>query len=197
MCFLRPYLIGLPNAPSSVRASRTLCRGKYAVGNLMTTATKKNAAKRGFSMIETVMVLLIMMITAAFALPITQTTLNNYRLRSAVASATWAIQSTRFQSLMQGYTYQVTFAGGTGGVNPTYQIANEPVGATTFTNVGAAVPMSGSPVAINQTEVLQFKSNGTVATSPATAAPYSFTITYAGSTKTITVSNYGNVSVAP
>lgn len=157
----------------------------------------RGSASRGFSMVEMAMVLLISMITAAFALPVVQTTVSKYRLRSATSSATWAIQSTRFQSLMEGYSYQVTFSGGTGGLNPTYQIASKALGATSYTNVGTAVPLSGSPVVLGATTVFQFQPNGTVATSPATTAPYTFTIAYSGTTETITVSTYGNVDVTP
>ncbi len=91
----------------------------------------------------------------------------------------------------------MTFAGGSGGVSPSYQIASEAPGATSYSNVGSSVPLSGSPVTINQTEVLQLKPNGTVATSPASTAPYQFSISYSGKTETITVSNYGNVTVTP
>jgi prepilin-type N-terminal cleavage/methylation domain-containing protein len=91
----------------------------------------RRTASRGFTMIELAMVMVIALITAGFALPIVQTTVDKYQLKAATASATWAIQSTRFQSLMEGYPYQVTFVGGTGGINPTYQIANKTVGATT------------------------------------------------------------------
>ena len=87
--------------------------------------SERHKASTGFSLIETAVVLVIAMITAAFALPIVQTTVNKYQLKSATSTATWAIQSTRFQSLMQGYSYQVTFSGGTGGLNPTYQIAKQ------------------------------------------------------------------------
>lgn len=155
------------------------------------------SATRGFSLIELAMVMLISMITAAFALPIVQTTVNKYQLKAATSGATWAIQSTRFQALMEGYPYEVTFAGATGGVNPTYQIANETVGATSFSNVGSAIPLSGKPVVLGATTTFVFQPNGTVATSPASSAPYTFTIAYSGTTETITVSNYGNVDVTP
>src|SRR5580692_7685129 len=88
----------------------------------------------GFTMVELTMVLLIAGITAAIALPVVQTTVDKYQLKGAVSSATWAIQSTRFQALMLGYPYQVTFSGGTGGVNPSYQIANKATGASSYTN---------------------------------------------------------------
>jgi prepilin-type N-terminal cleavage/methylation domain-containing protein len=154
-------------------------------------------ASRGFSLIELAMVMMIAMITAGFALPIVQTTVNKYQLKAATSGATWAIQSTRFQALMEGYPYEVTFAGSTGGVNPTYQIANETVGATSFSNVGTAIPLSGKPVVLGATTTFVFQPNGTVATSPASSAPYTLTIAYSGTTETITVSNYGNVDVTP
>jgi Tfp pilus assembly protein FimT len=158
---------------------------------------KGRKATRGFSLIELTMVMLIAMITAGFALPIVQTTVQKYRLKSATATAAWAIQSTRFQALMEGYPYEVTFAGSTGGVNPTYQIANETVGSSSFSNVGTSIPVSGSPVVLGATTVFIFQPNGTVTTSPASSAPYTFTIAYSGTTETITVSNYGNVDVTP
>jgi type II secretory pathway pseudopilin PulG len=154
-------------------------------------------ASSGFSLIETAVVILIGMITAAFALPIVVTTVNRYQLKSATSAATWAIQSTRFQALMEGYSYQVTLSGGAGGINPTYQIASKPIGSTTYSNIGSAVPLSGKPVALGATTVFQFQPNGTVTTLPVSTAPYAFTISYAGTTETITVSNYGNTNVTP
>ena len=158
---------------------------------------KRWSASRGVTMVELAMVVLISMITAAVALPIVQTTVNKYQLKGATASATWAIQSTRFQALMQGYSYQVTLSGGTGGVNPTYQIASKPLGATSYSNIGSSIPLSGKPVVLGATTVFQFQPNGTVATSPVTSSPFTFTIAYSGTTETITVSNYGNVNVTP
>ena len=151
----------------------------------------------GFTMVELAMVVLISMITAAVALPIVQTTVNRYQLKGATASATWAIQSTRFQALMQGYPYQVTLSGGTGGLNPTYQIASKPLGATSYSNIGTSIPLSGRPVVLGAATVFQFQPNGTVATSPVSSAPFTFTIAYSGTTETVTVSNYGNVNVTP
>ena len=148
-------------------------------------------------MVELAVVMMIAMITAAIALPIVQTTVNKYQLKAATSSATWAVQSTRFQSLMEGYSYQVTFSGGTGGLNPTYQIASKPVGASSYTNIGTAIPLSSKPVVLGATTVFQFQPNGTVATSPVSTPPYTFTISYSGTTETITVSNYGNVDVTP
>src|SRR5580704_9771067 len=122
------------------------------------------AVKRvaGFTMIEFVMVMLVAMAISAFALPIVSDVVNFYRLRSAVANATWAIQSVRFQALMAGYPFQVTFAGGTGGINPTYQIASMPSGTLIYSNVGGPIPLSGSPAVLTAGTVAQLMPNGVV-----------------------------------
>jgi hypothetical protein len=96
---------------------------------------------------------------------------------------------------MESYAFQVTIQGDSSGNNPTYQIANEPPGATTFTNVGTAVPLSSSPVNLTAATVIQFKPNGTVTVTQGGTAATSFQISYAGNSTTITVSNYGNLSV--
>ncbi len=122
--------------------------------------------------------------------------LNNYRLTSAVASATWAIQSIRFQALEEGYSvFRLHFKETPSGYNPTYQPASEPVGTSSFSNVGSAVPLSGSAVQLNETTVLQFKPNGTVTMTSGGNPVTSFQISYQGLSHTITVTNYGNVKV--
>ena len=146
-------------------------------------------------MIELSIVLLIAMVIAGMAVPIIKSSINSYRLRSAVASATWAIQSTRFQALMESYSFKVTIQGDASGNNPTYQIASQPPGAAGFSNVGTAVPLSGSPVNLTAATVIQFKPNGTVTVTQGGTAATSFQISYVGNSNTITVSNYGNLSI--
>jgi Tfp pilus assembly protein FimT len=152
-------------------------------------------AAAGVTLLELCLVLAISITLTAVALPITKDVLNNYRLTSAVASATWAVQSIRFQALEEGYPFQVTFQGNASGYNPTYQPASEPVGTGTFSNVGSAVPLSGSAVQINETTVLQFKPNGTVTMTSGGNPVTTFQISYQGLSHTIKVTNYGNVSV--
>lgn len=156
-----------------------------------TFLTQRLRAKAsGYSLVELIMGLLIGTILTAMAVPQVKTIQDQYRLRGAVASATWAIQSTRFQALMAGYPYQVVLTKSTN----SYQIQNLPPGAAAYANVGGAVPISGSNVSMNQDTTLQFQPNGTIT---ATKGALNFTLTYSGSTKTITVSNYGNISVTP
>jgi Tfp pilus assembly protein FimT len=145
---------------------------------------------RGYSIVELVFAVLIGLILAAMAIPQIQSTLMWYRLQGAVASATWAVQSTRYQALMAGYPYQVVFTKS----NCNYQIQSLPTGAVTYANVGSAVPLSGSKISLNQDTTLRFSPNGSVS---APAGTLTFTITYSGITKTITVSTYGNVKVTP
>lgn len=130
------------------------------------------------------------MILAAISVPAIWSTVYSHRLRSAVASATWAIQATRYEAMMKGYPYALTFDPAT----VTYQVSSRPPGAPAFSNVRSPVPLSGTPVTINATTTLEFKPNGMV---QATAGQLTFSITYQGSTKTVTVSRYGNVTVTP
>ena len=143
---------------------------------------------QGFSTVELVMALLVGLILSAMAVPQVRSGLYNYRLKGAAASSIWAVQSTRYQALMEGYPYQVVFSQ----ANQNYQVQNLPPGSVSYANVGTAVPLSGNPVALNQDTTLQFKPNGSVTASVGTL---SFVITYQGKTATLTVSNYGNVSV--
>lgn len=158
------------------------------------TKTRYKATNHGFSMVEIMMVLLVSMIVTGFAVPTIRSVLSLYRLRSAVSNVTWAVQSTRYQALMQGYPFQVTFSSPGGGASPIYQIASKPIGAGSFSDVGTSVPLSGSPVTLSATTVLQFKPNGSVT---ATTGALNFNVAYSGITKTVTVSNYGNIAVTP
>jgi prepilin-type N-terminal cleavage/methylation domain-containing protein len=144
---------------------------------------------RGFSLAELLMVVAVGTIMTIIAIPSVNSGLTNYRLRGAVSNSTWGIQTARYQALEEGYQFQVVFSQ----ANANYQIQSKPTGTTTFSNVGTPVPLSGSPVTLNQDTTLLFKPNGSVS---ATTGALSFTITYNGKTGTVTVSNYGNVSVA-
>jgi prepilin-type N-terminal cleavage/methylation domain-containing protein len=154
----------------------------------------RNRRQRGFTMIELVVVILIALIIMAAGIPAVSSAIGNYRLHSDVASATWAIQSTRYQALMEGYPFEVTFNSST----KVYQIlsASTPGAPTTFSNVGSSVPLSGSAMTMNQTVTYTFSPMGLVTASPATALSTSpMVITAWGNTATIVVSNYGNITV--
>jgi len=62
----------------------------------------------------------ITMILAAVSLPWVRGTRQNYNLCSAIATATGVIQTTRYQAIMKGCAYQVTFNSS----NVTYQVVS-------------------------------------------------------------------------
>jgi len=145
---------------------------------------------RGYSLVELIIAVVVSLILTAIAVPAVGSVVRNYRLQGAVANATWAVQSTRYQALMAGYPYQVVFTK----ASSQYQVQDLPTGATTYANVGTAIPLSGSTITLNQDTTLRFSPNGSVS---APTGALTFTITYNGSTKNVTVSTYGNVKVTP
>ena len=144
---------------------------------------------QGFTVIELALTLAAISVLVAVAVPTTVNTLRNLRLSAAVSAATGAISATRYQAIMHAYPYNITFNSS----NATYQVASEPPGASSFTNLGSAIPISGvGDVTINQTTTLQFNANGTVT---ATTGTLTFTISNPLTTHTITVTGVGDVSV--
>jgi type IV fimbrial biogenesis protein FimT len=150
--------------------------------------TTRNASA-GFTMMEMLITVAILMVLTAFGVPQMLSTIDTFKLNAAANAATWAIQSTRYQALMKGYPYQLTFST----ANNTYQVTSEPGGTASFSAVGSAVSISSSPVVISANAQLQFKGNGSV--SSILAGSQTFTVSYKNRTKTITVSNYGSVTV--
>ena len=143
-------------------------------------------------MVELLVVMLIGGILTAMAIPQVQSGINQYRLDGAIASSTWAIQSTRYQALVQGAQYQVVFTKSTN----SYQIQSSTDGGATFNNLAgtSAVPLSGVPTVLNQDTTLRFKPNGFVS---APVGALNFTITYQAHSQQVCVSNYANIKVIP
>ena len=145
---------------------------------------------RGFSLVELMFAILVGIILTAMAVPQIGAQLTNYRLQGAIASATWAVHSTRYQALMEGYPFQVVF----NSTANTYQIQSSPANNGTYTNVDTAVPLSGSQIVLSADTTLNFKQNGYVS---APVGALNFTITYKGVCQKLAVTNYGNVSITP
>ena len=157
--------------------------------NLTARSCAGRRRESGFSLVQLVMVLVISLILMGFAIFAINGALGNYRLHNAVASATWAIQSARYQALMEGYPFEVAFNATTN----SYQLLSEVPPASTYSNVGTSVPLSSTAMTINQNTTFQFTPMGYV-TAPVGSLT-NFTITAWGNTATIVVSNYGNVTV--
>lgn len=161
-------------------------------------ASARRRRTLGFSLIEMVLVVAVMLITAVIALPLLNNIMSTYRLRSAVSSVTGFIQSARYQALSSGYGYQVVL----NKAASTIQIQSDPNRINTYTNLcvpaaaSCPIPLSGSgiPVVLGADTTLQFRPSGIVT---ATAGSTTLTLAYGGKTETITVSSYGNVKVTP
>jgi prepilin-type N-terminal cleavage/methylation domain-containing protein len=141
-----------------------------------------------FTLLEVTVTLAVVSVLVAVAMPTTVNTLRNLRLNAAVAAASGAISATRYQAIMHAYSYTITF----NSVNATYQVASEPPGTASFTNVGSAIPLSEvGDVTLNPTTTFQLNANGTVS---ATTGTLSFVISNSLTSHTITVSGVGDVS---
>jgi Tfp pilus assembly protein FimT len=143
---------------------------------------------RGYTMVELLLVVVIAMILTAIAIPQVKSGMNRYRLQGAIASSTWAIQSTRYQALQLGYPFQVVLTTS----NNSYQIQSSPSNNGTYTNVGTSVPLSGSATTLSANTTLQFRPNGFVS---ATVGALNFTISYQGLCQKATVTNYANITL--
>ena len=152
--------------------------------------SKRRLAAAGFTMIEMCVVVTITMVIMGFAVPTVQQTVFRYRLGAAVSSVTGAIRATRYQSLMKGYRYRLAISPD----DRNYQLSSMIPPATSYSDVGTAVPISSNAIAISAATTLEFRPNGQVS---ATTGAMNLDVTYEGVTKTITVSNYGNVNVTP
>jgi Tfp pilus assembly protein FimT len=154
----------------------------------------------GFSLIEMLMSIAIIMIVLTISLPFLSGTRRSYHLTQATTAATGAIQATRYQAIMYGCPFNITFTAAT----TTYQVQNLPLKGTppacdaTWKNFPANDPSPLKPwstsrdVSMSPTTTLQFSPNGTVV---ATAGTTTFTLSNGYTTNTITVSGVGNVKV--
>jgi len=142
-------------------------------------------------LIEVLVIVAIGTILTVIAIPSISSGLRNYRLEGAISSVTWAVHSTRYQALMEGYPFQVVFSSAAN----TYQIQSSPTGVGgPYSNVGSATPFSAFPVTLSADTTLNFRPNGFV---QATTGTLVFNVAYQGVCQKISVTNYGNVSISP
>lgn len=158
---------------------------------------------RGFSLIELLVAAAIIAIMSTMAVPVIQQTLTSYRLGAGIAAISGAIQTTRYQSISNGYPFRVAFSK----TDLTYQVstcgtAYDPSTVSpdtcVYSNVGSAVPFgSSSGIQLGADITLQFTPGGRVTVSSGSLPLSVSSIAGSGGnkTKTITVSTYGNVKV--
>lgn len=152
---------------------------------------RKSSSEAGLTLLELAFVLTVVGLISVVALPATKKALQDYQLSAAVSAVTGAIQTTRYQAIMQGYHYNVAFNSGT----QTYQVASKIPPAATFSNVGNPVAWSAVPgISITAATTLEFFPGGTVT---ATTGALNFNITNGQKTETVTVSGVGDVTVSP
>jgi Tfp pilus assembly protein FimT len=153
----------------------------------------------GFTVMELVVTVVIILVGSVISIPVINSVMGAYRLRSAVSSVTGVIQMARFQAISSGYAYQVVLSKSTS----TFQVQSNPTWPTgTFSNycVPAAatcpVPLSNSgiPVVLGTDTTLQFRPSGMVT---ATVGNTNLTLTYGNKTQNIAVSTYGTIKVTP
>jgi len=149
---------------------------------------------KGFTLLELVGVVSIILVTVAIALPLLQNASTSYQMRSAVNAVSGVIQSTRYQAIADGYYFQIAFNSS----NSTYQISNNTCGTASpcWVTVGNAVPISNSSVAaaINTNTTLLFHPSGQI---NATTGSLNFTLTYKTQVESFAVSPYGTIIVTP
>lgn len=160
---------------------------------------RRHARSRGFTILELVLVVAISLILAAIAVPAFQTTLRNFALKSAVSALTGAIQSTRYQAIFHGCTYQLAFnaAAYSYTISSAAPAANGQTCLGAPVQVGNAVPLPGTGVTLNTNLTLQFTANGSVTALVGNAGNIVLTQAHVAAPETIQVSNNGKITVTP
>ena len=148
-----------------------------------------SSKQSGFTLLELTVSLAVAVILTSIAVPVVNQAMSSYRMRSSVSAVSGAINATRYKAIYQGYPYAVTFSKASG----TYQLSSKAPGATSFSNVGGAVPFQAAGMSLDQDNTLTFSPSGLVTSSA--GSPIILRLTYQTKTDTITVSTYGNVSV--
>jgi len=159
---------------------------------------KRNRSKRrnaGFSLLELVMTLTVGVILAAMAVPAVKSSVQYF---SSAFRGVKRHRSNPVDALSRDFSTAAPTTSPSIRPQNTFQVASETNGgnscAASFSNVGTAVPFAASAVGLNQNFTLQFKPSGYVQANTGTTT---FTLTYGSTTKTLTVSTYGNINVTP
>jgi prepilin-type N-terminal cleavage/methylation domain-containing protein len=145
-------------------------------------------AAAGYTLVEVVVAVAIVLILAGMSVPLIQSALTTYQRNSAVTTVTGPIHAARYNAIFTGKVYRLAFSK----ADSTYQLANSPAAPPlVFTDVGSAVPFTGTLAADT---TLEFHPGGWLR---ATAGTTTLSLTYKDTTENITVTSYGNITVTP
>ncbi len=179
---------------------RPLMNGRQIQQDTNASQEQCRRSERGFSVIELLFVVMIVLIMTAMAIPLVNNTVSYFRMRGAVSAVTGAIQSTRYQAIFQGCPYQVVFTAAT----KTYQVQNSCPAGGPFVNVCSPagllvcpIPLAGagSPLTLGADMTMTFSPGGKITSA---TSPMVMVVTYGGKPpETITVSSYGSINVTP
>ena len=159
----------------------------------------------GTTLLELLVVVSIVGVLLAMAVPSFQNSFKSVHLSSATSAVTGAIQSARYKAVVSGCQYQIAFLQTT----TTFQVTGQtlsgspPSCASTFTNVGPAISWSGTGngITLLASTTLQFTPAGIVTlvsggSTPCTAGVACLKLSNGSTTtSTIIVSGVGNVTV--
>ena len=203
--------LGRQNRLRLVRAAR---RGGGEQPSSAGQIPKKRLARHsmhGFTMLELLATVSIIVVVSAIALPTMLSTLHYRTLQNALLSSSSAIQKARYEAVTTGVPWEIIFNQTTS----TYQIeacsncvatiydpltasysflpqdlSGNSIPAVPFTSVGGAT--------LGAAQTIYFRPGGAVQATYGTTnctTPISMTFTYLGVSKTMTVGCYGNVTV--
>ena len=144
----------------------------------------------GWTLLEMLFVVALLILMSAMSIPIITSSLAYFRLQSAVAAVSGAVQTTRYQAISKGYPFQVTFTK----ADSSFQVLSDPTASGSFTVPAGVVktPFSNGTVALDADKTFTFRPSGNV-TVTSGVMPSALTLT-GSRTAVLTVSQYGNIT---
>jgi prepilin-type N-terminal cleavage/methylation domain-containing protein len=159
----------------------------------MNIATPSSRSRqRGFTLIELLATIGVVMVMASMAVPLVQSVVSGFHVRTTAGTVSGAIQTTRYQAINEGYPLKIEFSKTSGAYQLSTAAAGTCAAPGTWTTKGTAVPFARSGVALLADVTVQLCPNGAVSFTTG-ASPV--VLAGRGKTASIDVSPFGNVKV--